>query len=83
VAGFRSRGIITLHVQAILLAEQPKLKPYFEAMRRNIAEQLAIALNQASIQGKTFEGKGIIGTGQGIETWATVTLYEPGGKAHS
>ena len=52
-------------------------------MRRNIAEPLAIVLNQVSIQGKTFEGKGVIGTGRGIETWITVTLYESGSKAHS
>jgi 2-C-methyl-D-erythritol 2,4-cyclodiphosphate synthase len=75
------RGIIITHVQAIILAEQPKLKPYFEAMRRSIAEQLAISPNQVSIQGKTFEGKGVIGTEQGVGSWVTVTLYEPGSKA--
>ncbi len=50
------RNITILNIQAILLAEQPKLKH--------------------SIQGKTFEGKGMIGQQQGIEVQAIVALLQ-------
>jgi 2C-methyl-D-erythritol 2,4-cyclodiphosphate synthase len=45
-------------------------------MQENIANQLGIDLYRVSIQGKTFEGKGIIGQQQGIETRALVALLQ-------
>jgi len=70
------RNITILNIQAILLAEQPKLKQYFPKMRENIAHQLRIDLHRVSIQGKTFEGKGMIGQQQGIEVQAIVALIQ-------
>ena len=70
------RNVIILNIQVIIMAEQPKLKPFFSEMRENIASQLGINMRQVSIQGKTFEGKGIIGQQQGIETHAIVALLQ-------
>lgn len=70
------RHIQILNIQAILLAEQPKLKPFFPQMRENIAHQLRIEPHRISIQGKTFEGKGMIGQQQGIEVQAIVALLQ-------
>lgn len=67
-------GIIIISVQVIILAEQPKLKPFFPQMQAQIAEQLDIDKGRVSIQGKTFEGRGIIGQQEGIETLATIAL---------
>ena len=73
----RPRGVIITQVQATILAEKPKLKPHFDLMRQNIATQLDIPISQVSIQGKTFEGKGVIGSEQGIGVSATIVLYAP------
>jgi 2-C-methyl-D-erythritol 2,4-cyclodiphosphate synthase len=67
-------GAVILNVQIIILAERPKLKPFFASMRDEIALQLQIAPERISIQGKTFEGKGIIGQQQSIGAQASVLL---------
>ena len=74
----KPRKIIILNIQAIILAEQPKLKPFFPQMRENIAHQLQTDRHRVSIQGKTFEGKGVIGQQQGIEAQALVALLQVG-----
>jgi len=70
-------AVMLISVQVIILAEQPKLKPYFPQMQKHIAQQLDIDEEQVSIQGKTFEGKGIIGQQEGIEVEAIVALLLP------
>jgi 2-C-methyl-D-erythritol 2,4-cyclodiphosphate synthase len=71
------RNVIIINMQIVILAEKPKLKPFFPQMKEKIASQLKINQNRINIQGKTFEGKGIIGQQQGIETQAIVSLlYE-------
>ncbi|GCE04243.1 2-C-methyl-D-erythritol 2,4-cyclodiphosphate synthase [Dictyobacter aurantiacus] len=71
-------SLINLHV--VILAEEPKLKPYYPQMKENIAQQLQIDLDRISIQGKTFEGKGVIGSQQGIETQVNVALLKQSSK---
>lgn len=66
--------VTILNIQVIILAEQPKLKPFFQQMKENISKQLEVDQNRISIQGKTFEGKGIIGKQQGIEAQVIVSL---------
>ena len=73
----RPHFITLISVQVIILAEQPKLKPFFPQMQTHIAEQLGIDEERVSIQGKTFEGKGIIGQQEGIEVEAIVALLLP------
>jgi 2-C-methyl-D-erythritol 2,4-cyclodiphosphate synthase len=72
------QGVIIINVQVIILAEQPILKPFYPQMKGKIAEQLKIDLRRINIQGKTFEGKGIIGEQQGIETQSIVSLLRTG-----
>ena len=71
-----TQHITILNVQVIILAEQPKLKPFFPEMQKNIASQLSIEPERVNIQGKTFEGKGIIGQQEGIETQVMVALLK-------
>jgi 2-C-methyl-D-erythritol 2,4-cyclodiphosphate synthase len=66
--------ITIISVQVIILAEQPRLKPFFPHMQREIASQLAIKPQQVKMQGETYEGKGMIGQNQGIEARAKIIL---------
>ncbi len=71
------RKITIINVQAIILAEKPKLKPFFPQMQMEIATSLAIEPDRVVLQAKTFEGKGIIGNQEGIEVRATSMLLLP------
>jgi 2-C-methyl-D-erythritol 2,4-cyclodiphosphate synthase len=71
------QAITLISVQVIVLAEQPKLKPFFLQMQTHIAKQLHIDEERVNIQGKTFEGKGIIGQQEGIAVEAIVALLLP------
>ena len=69
---FRGADSIVLLKQAF--AQRPKISPFTAAMRERIAEALGIAVDQISIKGKTTEGMGFCGRGEGVETYATVLL---------
>ncbi len=71
------QDVVIISVQLVILAEEPKLKPFFAQMKREIATQLEMDPQRIGIQGKTFEGKGIIGRQQGIEVRATTILLVP------
>ncbi len=70
-------GITIISIQVVILAEEPRLKPFFAQMKNEIATRLRMDPQRIGIQGKTFEGKGIIGQKQGIETRATIILLVP------
>ncbi len=70
-------GITIISIQVVILAEEPKLKPFFAQMKYEISTRLRMDPQRIGIQGKTFEGKGIIGRQQGIEARATIMLLEP------
>jgi len=72
------QNITIINVQLVILAEEPKLKPFFRLMKSQIANQLGLDPQRIVIQGKTYEGKGIIGRRQGIEVRAIITLLVPG-----
>lgn len=68
------RNTTIINIQVIIMAEEPKLKPYFPLMRQEIANHLNIDQKRISIQGKTFEGKGMIGEQQGIAVQVLISL---------
>jgi 2-C-methyl-D-erythritol 4-phosphate cytidylyltransferase / 2-C-methyl-D-erythritol 2,4-cyclodiphosphate synthase len=71
----RDRGFEIVNVDVVVIAERPKLAPYVEAMRRNVAAALAVPVDAVSVKGKTNEGVGEIGRGEAIATHA-VALVE-------
>ncbi len=62
------------NVDATVIAQRPKLAPYREEMRRNIAEALEIPADRVSVKATTEEGLGFTGAGQGIAAQAAVLL---------
>jgi len=70
-------GVSIISIQVVILAEEPRLKPFFAQMKNEIATRLRMDPQRIGIQGKTFEGKGIIGQKQGIEARATIILLVP------
>ena len=58
------------NIDATVIAQRPKLAPYREQMRRNIAETLGIDVDQVSVKATTEEGLGFTGSGEGIAAQA-------------
>lgn len=65
------------NIDATVIAQRPKLAPYREQMRRNIADTLGIEIDQVSVKATTEEGLGFTGTGEGISAQAICLLETP------
>jgi 2-C-methyl-D-erythritol 4-phosphate cytidylyltransferase / 2-C-methyl-D-erythritol 2,4-cyclodiphosphate synthase len=70
----RELGLQVGNVDATVIAERPKLAPYVDAMRVNVARALDVAVDRVSIKGKTNEGVGEIGRGEAIAVHAIALL---------
>ena len=61
-------------LDVVVIAEAPKIAPHREAMRDRIARAVGVVRGDVSIKGKTNEGMGFIGCGEGIACLATATV---------
>lgn len=62
------------NIDATIVAQRPKLLPYVPQMRQNIARVLNITVEQVSLKGKTEEGLGFTGTGEGMAVHAVCLI---------
>lgn len=69
-----SAGRAIVNIDATLIAETPKILPYREAMRANLATALGISPSRVGIKATTNEGMGFIGRGEGIAAMAVAQL---------
>jgi 2-C-methyl-D-erythritol 2,4-cyclodiphosphate synthase len=63
-----------VNLDVMLILERPKIAPYVQLMRNNIAEALQIAVDSVSIKATTSEGLGFTGKGEGAAAQAVVLL---------
>lgn len=61
-----SNGYTVSNIDATVIAQKPKLKPYIEVMRERIAEAMKISKDQVSIKATTEEKLGFTGREEGI-----------------
>ncbi|MGY4877060.1 2-C-methyl-D-erythritol 2,4-cyclodiphosphate synthase [Vreelandella aquamarina] len=66
------------NLDATLMAQAPKMAPYIGDMRRVIAEDLGVRLDQVSVKATTTERLGFTGRGEGIAAEAVVLLVPRG-----
>ncbi len=62
------------YIDAVVIAEKPKLGPYFPAMKETLAKSLKIKPTQISLKAKTNEGVDAVGRGEAIAAHAIATL---------
>ena len=72
----RDHGFEVGNLDATIICERPKLSPYKELMRANVAAGLGVELGQVNIKGKTHEGVDSIGRGEAIEVHCVVLLSQ-------
>lgn len=58
------------NIDATIIAQRPKMRPYIDEMRKNIAETLGIEVDQVNVKATTEEGLGFTGSGEGISSQA-------------
>lgn len=62
------------NIDATIVAQKPKLAPYIEEMRKNIATALSISVHQVNIKATTEEGMNFTGEGKGMSAQAISLL---------
>jgi 2-C-methyl-D-erythritol 2,4-cyclodiphosphate synthase len=67
-------GAVILNIDATLIAEAPKIAPYLEAMKANLAGALAVPPDRVGIKATTNEGLGFLGRGEGIAAMAVAAV---------
>ena len=70
----KAEGYEIGNVDVTMIAQRPKLAPYIDAMRRNIAEDLGAELSAVSVKATTEERMGFTGSGEGMRCHAVVLL---------
>jgi 2-C-methyl-D-erythritol 2,4-cyclodiphosphate synthase len=62
------------NIDATVVAQRPRLSPYVPHMRASIADILGIDLDRVSVKGKTTDGLGFAGTGDGMAAYCVAML---------
>jgi len=79
VRGLIERDYAISNIDCTVVAEQPKIAPYKEAMRDKLSAALQIGRGRVNIKAKTEEGLGFTGRGEGIAAYAVCILEEKRG----
>ena len=64
------------NIDTTVVAQKPKLAPYIDKMRENIADTLCCDISRVSVKATTEEHLGFTGAGEGISAHAVVLLEE-------
>jgi 2-C-methyl-D-erythritol 4-phosphate cytidylyltransferase/2-C-methyl-D-erythritol 2,4-cyclodiphosphate synthase len=70
----QGRGLVVDSVDITVIAQNVRIAPHREAMRRRLAEILALPLDRVSVKATTTDGMGYLGNDEGIAAAAVAVL---------
>lgn len=70
----RARGHRVINVDVTVISERPKIGPHRDAIRARLAATLCVGVDMVSVKGKTNEGMGFVGRGEGLACIAIATI---------
>ena len=70
----RDRGLVIGNVDAIVIAEAPKIAPHAGRIRERIADILGLEVDAVSVRGTSTNGLGFAARGEGLAVQAVVLL---------
>lgn len=70
------RGFSVSNADVTIIAQKPKLMPFIEKMKNNLAHSLKVSSNRVNVKATTEEGLGFTGSLEGISAHAVVLLNE-------
>ena len=65
-----------INLDSIIMIEKPKMAPYIDLMRKNIAEHLRCDVSQVNVKATRGEGMGFVGNGEGVLCECVCLLQE-------
>lgn len=68
------KGYFIGNADVTIVAQRPKMLPYIEQMRKNVADDLNVGIDDVNIKATTTEKLGFEGRGEGISATAVVLL---------
>lgn len=71
------KGFLIENIDAVIIAQAPKMRPHIDAMREKIAKALEMDMDHINVKATTEEGLGFTGTGEGIASQAICMLTSP------
>lgn len=74
VERLQENGYFVVNIDSTILAQKPKMKPYINSMRENIAKVCNLDINDVSVKATTEEGLGFTGRQEGIAAHAVVLI---------
>ena len=77
----RKKGFKIGNIDCVVVAEAPRLGPFREKMRKNIAAGFGINAGRVSVKAKTNEGLGPVGQKRAIVCFATVGVIKIGQRS--
>ena len=69
-------SLLVENIDATIIAQAPKMRPFIDEMRENIAGVLGINIDRVNVKATTEEGLGFTGNGEGISAQAVCLLAE-------
>lgn len=72
----KNAGYTVGNIDATIVAQKPKMAPYIDEMRKNIANDLGVDISFVSVKATTEEGLGFTGEGLGISAHAVCIIKE-------
>lgn len=70
----KNNGYSVANIDSTLIAQKPKMRPYIEQMRKNIADACSVSLDFVSVKATTEEGLGFSGNGEGMAAHAVCLI---------
>jgi 2-C-methyl-D-erythritol 2,4-cyclodiphosphate synthase len=74
----RQAGYRVVNVDSTVVAEEPRLQPHIEAMRKQLAKTLGIGFGEVSVKTTSPEGLGALGREEGIAAHAVALIEATG-----
>ncbi len=63
-----------INIDSLIMIEKPKMAPYIDRMRENIAKELECDISQINVKATCFEKMGFVGSGEGAIAQAIVLI---------
>ncbi len=70
----KEKDFVVVNVDSTISLETPKLRPYIDRMRENLARMLEVEIESVSVKAKTGELVDAVGRGEAIRAEAVVLL---------
>ena len=68
------KNYVIENIDATIIAQKPKMRPYIDEMRKNIADTLKLDIDRVNVKATTEEGLGFTGKKEGISAQAICAL---------